>query len=97
MTTAQTLARLAAAILLPCLLACATAAETVQYPIWWSPALELESLDKIDERRKKRFWPEEYEGMHVYKDGDRSTEPAEIEDCATLEQLSNEGYYTDSA
>lgn len=94
MTTAQTLARLAAAILLPCLLACATAAETVQYPIWWSPALELESLDKIDERRKKRFWPEEYEGMHVYKDGDRSTEPAEIEDCATLGQLSNEGYYT---
>ncbi len=32
--------------------------------------------------------------MHVYKDGDRSTEPAEIEACATLGQLSNEGYYT---
>ena len=37
----------------------ATAAEAEQYPIWWSPSLELESLDRIDERRRKRFWPEE--------------------------------------
>ncbi len=95
MTTLSTLTRLAAAILLPCHLANAVeAAEAERYPIWWSPALELESLDKIDERRRKRFWPERHEGVPVYKDGDTSTEPAEIENCWTLEQLPREGYVT---
>ena len=95
-TTSRTLTRLAAAILLPYYLACAgsAAAETEQYPIWWSPALELESLDSIDERRRKRFWPERHDGVRVYKDGDRSTAPAEIDDCWTLEQLPREGYST---
>ena len=96
-TTSRTLTRLAAAILLPYYLACAgsaSAAEMEKYPIWWSPALELESLDKIDERRRKRFWPKQYEGIHVYKDGDRSTVPAEIDDCENLEQLANEDYCT---
>ena len=96
-TTARTLTRLAAAILLPCYLAGAGAgatAEPDQYPIWWSPALELESLDSIDERRRKRFWPERHDGVRVYKAGDTSTEPAEIENCWTLEQLPNDGYST---
>ncbi len=31
------------------------AEEPDKYPIWWSPSLELESLDKIDERLGKEF------------------------------------------
>ena len=27
----------------------AAAAETNDFPVWWSPTLEVESLDKIDE------------------------------------------------
>ena len=94
MTTPSTLTRLAAAILLPCHLAsAAAAAEAEKYPIWWSPTLELESLDKIDERRRKRFWPEEYEGMDVFKDGDSKAKSAVVENCVSLDRLLNEGFY----
>ena len=94
MTTPSTLTRLAAAILLACHFArAAAAAETEKYPIWWSPTLELESLDEIDERRLKRFWPEEYEGMDVFKDGDSKAESAVVENCVSLDRLLNEGFY----
>ncbi len=38
------------------------AAEDGPYPVWWSPALELDSLDAIDARLAREIWPGDSEG-----------------------------------
>ena len=38
--------------------AAAAEGESGPYPIWWSPALELDSLDQIDARLQRPLWPD---------------------------------------
>lgn len=71
----------------------ASAAETEQYPIWWSPTLELESLDKIDERLDRPFWPHE-DGLRIYKEVEGNYWKKVIAtDCVELLGLSADGFY----
>ncbi len=93
-TTAGKLTRLAAAILLPGHFAfAASAAEPEEYPIWWSPTLELESLDKIDERLDRPFWPHE-DGLRIYKEVEGNYWKKVIAtDCVELLGLSADGFY----
>ena len=68
------------------------AGEHAPYPIWWSPTLELESLEKIGERLERKFWPHG-DGIPVVKGewpGDAETF---IDSCASYEKLTNDGYY----
>lgn len=65
------------------------AAEQSAYPIWWSPSLELESLDKIDQRLARDLYPgEEGFRVHVGLGGKRRTVLAN--DCAELRVLERE-------
>ena len=70
----------------------ATAAEPEQYPIWWSPALELESLDKIDERLRRRLWPGDEYGLPMFRIVAGKEIRIEVENCVSLERRLAEGY-----
>ena len=76
-------------------LAPAAADEGERYPIWWSPRLQLESLDKIDERLNAPLWPR-VKGVEVFKDrlkGDGSVpKKAIVNSCLSLFRLIEEGY-----
>jgi len=71
----------------------AIASEDAPYLIWWSPELELESLEKIDERMERKFWIGG-DGIPVIKSNDSSDTEVFIDSCASYNKLSNEGYYT---
>lgn len=59
------------------------------YPIWWSPVLELESLDKIDERLDRPLWPgEEDFRIFVGIGSNRRTEIAQS--CADIRRFEKE-------
>ena len=74
------------------LAACAPVAETGPYPVWWSPSLELESLDQIDARLGRNLWPSHDEGLHMY--GGTGDNPAEVDarNCTGLKQYTDAGY-----
>lgn len=69
----------------------ARAAEEGPYPIWWSPALELESLDDIDARLDRELWPGK-NGLTVYKWGGEEPVPAVMNSCATAIRLTDSRY-----
>ncbi len=73
----------------------AAADEGERYPIWWSSRLELESLDKIDERLNGPLWHPE-DAMEVFKDrpeGDGAVpKKAIVNSCVSLFRLIEEGY-----
>ena len=71
-------------------IATTSAAAEESYPIWWSPRLELESLEKIDERLQRRI-PEE-DALTLYKTGDSEAPPTEAATCAALIELTDAGY-----
>ena len=80
------------AALLALLMLCAPAAlagEHAPYPIWWSPELELESLNLIDERLDRPLWPDE-EGFRIFVGigSNRRTEIAKS--CADIRRLEEE-------
>ncbi len=93
MSVARAIAAVAALTLVS--LAPAAADEGEKYPIWWSPRLQLESLDKIDERLNAPLWPPE-DAMEVFKDrleGDGSVpKKAIVNNCLSLFRLIEEGY-----
>ncbi len=67
-------------------------AEDGPYPVWWSPALELESLDAIDARLERAPWTYESEGMPLIKsEGDTRIE-VWANSCNDLERLIEEGH-----
>lgn len=74
--------------------AAADAGDDAPYPVWWSPSLELESLDRIDERLERKFWPDQSEGMPVVKGEWPGDTEAFIDSCASYDKLRNEEYYT---
>lgn len=69
------------------------AKENATYPIWWSPSLELESLDKIDERLARKFRPKSKKGLPVYKGKPPDVTEAFIYSCVSYDKLRKEGYY----
>jgi hypothetical protein len=62
------------------------------YPVWWSPVLELDSLDAIDARLARALWEHDPEGMTLYKsEGDTRLE-IEANSCIELKRLVEDGY-----
>ncbi len=68
------------------------------YPIWWSPKLELDSLDAIDARLERPFWdPSEYSGgLPLYPRGSRQEDRREARNCVELLALRKRGYFAAS-
>lgn len=64
-----------------------------ELPIWWSPSLELESLDRIDERLEKKFRPNDEKGLPIYKGKWPGDTEAIYDSCASLMRLTRDGYY----
>jgi hypothetical protein len=67
------------------------AAEEEPYPIWWSPLLELESLDRLDARLDRELDP----GMSdivVYKEVGGEEVSAVMNNCAAVIRLTDGGY-----
>ena len=81
-----------------CVLACAVAifigssrplfAE--EFPVWWSPKLEVESLDKIGERLTRKF-PLGGQ-IEARRSRDGVVETALMDSCATTMRLANTGF-----
>jgi hypothetical protein len=72
-------------------------AEDGPFPVWWSPALELDSLDQIDARLEREIWPGDPEGLPLYKyEGDSYDSDARVEawadSCNALMSLTADGY-----
>ena len=78
----------AGAAALAAMLVAAPALATERYPVWWSQALELQSLDDIDTRLSRLA---RGKGAPVYKGkgADRKTEY--VNSCASL-RWSEQGY-----
>ena len=70
----------------------ALAGEDSPYPVWWSPSLELESLDDIDERLQRKLWPEGH-GIDVYKEEYDTREEKIVDTCLSAIHLRQQGYY----
>ncbi len=73
------------------------AAEDDPFPVWWSPVLELDSLDSIDARLERAVWKGDSGGMPLYKhDGDSYDSDARTEawadSCNALMTLTEAGY-----
>lgn len=64
------------------------------YPIWWSPSLELASLEQIDERLARALPPVSLDlgPMALYPDGEQNAEKREPRTCAELLDLRDRGY-----
>ena len=60
-----------------------------RYPIWWSPALELDSLDRLEARLGE---PAPIEGMELTKGYPVVVARAVVTDCNSLLRLIAEGY-----
>ncbi len=63
------------------------------YPVWWSPVLELDSLEGIDARLRRALWPGNDEGMLLIKVEDGSVSETSAINCVELERLIEEGFH----
>ncbi len=71
----------------------ATATEDGPYPVWWSPALELDSLDAIDARLERELWKGDSDGMQLIKsEGDTRLE-VWANSCNEFFALTEAGYH----
>lgn len=68
----------------------AAAAETGKFPVWWSPKLELESLDKVDERLSRKFHV--HGQLEAYRERNGVRETAMMDSCATMRRLADAGF-----
>ena len=71
----------------------ALATETEKYPIWWSPTLELESLDKVDDRLRRPFGRGFDEGLPLFKGEGVDQVVVGAKNCISLERLLDDGYW----
>ncbi len=68
-------------------------AEDGPYPVWWSPALELDSLDAIDARLERELWKGDSDGMQLIKnEGDTRLE-VWANSCNEFLALTEAGYH----
>ncbi len=65
---------------------------TPRYPIWWSGELELESLDRVDQRLRRDLWPDIGEGFYLYVGIQPRLRKAYARNCESLIRLSEAGY-----
>ncbi len=70
----------------------AMAAEPALYPVWWSPELELESIEGVEARLQRDLWPGTGEGLGLYPNGDPSLAKVHARNCKFLLRLSSLGY-----
>ena len=70
------------------------AEEPGTYPVWWSSEIELESLDRVDERLDRPFWPDRSGlKMYQYEEGQTKPEnPVYVNNCRELMELRSRGY-----
>ncbi len=68
-------------------------AEDGPYPVWWSPVLELDSLDHIDARLERALWPGATQGLPLHKyEGDTELE-VWANSCSEFMALTQSGYH----
>lgn len=72
--------------------ATAQAGEEAPDTTWLSPLFELESIDKIDERMNREFFPGG-EGIPLVKGEWPGDDETLTNNCVSYEKLYNEGYY----
>jgi hypothetical protein len=63
------------------------------YPVWWSPVLELDSLEAIDARLRRALWLGNDDGMLLIKVEDGSVSETSAINCVELERLIEEGFH----
>jgi hypothetical protein len=68
------------------------AADEPPYPVWWSPVLELDSLDGFDVRLERPIWPGDDEGLPLAKGLGEDREEASAVNCIELERLVAAGF-----
>jgi len=70
------------------------AAADEPYPIWWSPSLELDSLERIDERLARDLPPSPpgLGALELYPEGEKDGEKRVPETCAELLDLRDRSY-----
>ena len=68
-------------------------AEEPPFPVWWSPMLELDSLDAIDARLARHIWPGDNEGLPLAKWDGEIREDASAVNCIELERLVADGFH----
>ncbi len=66
--------------------------DTPPYPVWWSHGFELESLDQVDARLRRKIWPGMDLSIELYKGSHDNYVEAEAKTCVELEALSQAGY-----
>jgi hypothetical protein len=62
------------------------------HPVWWSPMLELDSLEAIDARLARHIWPGDDEGLPLAKWDGEIREEASAVNCIELERLVAAGF-----
>ena len=62
------------------------------YPVWWSPVLELDSLDDIDARLERHIWRGNDEGLPLAKWDGETREEASAVNCMELGRLVAAGF-----
>lgn len=68
----------------------AAGAETEEFPVWWSPKLEVESLNKIEERLARKF--PVHGQFEAERDRNGVRETALIDSCAATLHLTDAGF-----
>lgn len=62
------------------------------HPVWWSHGFELEGLDQVDARIRRKFWSSMDLGIQVSKGSYDDYVEAEARNCVELETLTQAGY-----
>lgn len=68
----------------------ADGAETEEFPVWWSPRLEVESLDKVEARLARKFHV--HGQLEAYRERNGVRETALMNSCTTTRRLADAGF-----
>jgi hypothetical protein len=68
-------------------------AEEPPYPVWWSPVLELDSIEGIDARLERALWSGRDDGMPLFKIEDDEREDVSAANCIELRLLVDKGFH----
>ena len=68
-------------------------AEEPPYPVWWSPVLELDSIEAIDARLARALWLEYDDGMPLIKIEGDEREDVSADNCIELRKFDEQGYF----
>ena len=68
-------------------------AEDGPFPVWWSPVLQLDSLDGIDARLERELWRGATQGMPLYKYEGETRLEVWANSCNEFMALTEAGYH----